>query len=169
MRLESQSRDWKARDLLGDFLRSTVISYAIGYCDFPFVIAPASKVYNAVGGGTGSGLACLMLERLSVDYGKKSKISFTVWACPQVATAVVEPYRLSFRASFEPLINESFFLHSRKQIPYHCAANVDPLGTTLCFACTPCLSTPMPPSWMLANACGAFRRLFDGLSHGREH
>merc|ERR1711970_868068 len=38
------------------------------------------------------GLGCLMLERLSVDYGKKSKISFTVWACPQVATAVVEPY-----------------------------------------------------------------------------
>jgi len=34
----------------------------------------------------------LMLERLSVDYGKKSKLSFTVWACPQVATAVVEPY-----------------------------------------------------------------------------
>ena len=33
-----------------------------------------------------------MLERLSVDYGKKSKISFTVWSCPQVATAVVEPY-----------------------------------------------------------------------------
>ena len=47
---------------------------------------------NAVGGGTGSGLACLMLERLSVDYGKKSKLSFTVWACPQIATAVVEPY-----------------------------------------------------------------------------
>ena len=49
-------------------------------------------VYNACGGGTGSGLGCLMLERLSVDYGKKSKISFTVWCCPQVATAVVEPY-----------------------------------------------------------------------------
>jgi len=49
-------------------------------------------VYNACGGGAGSGLGCLMLERLSVDYGKKSKISFTVWCCPQVATAVVEPY-----------------------------------------------------------------------------
>merc|ERR1711881_674712 len=24
--------------------------------------------------------------------GKKSKISFTVWPCPQVSTAVVEPY-----------------------------------------------------------------------------
>merc|ERR1711862_968567 len=49
-------------------------------------------IFNAVGGGTGSGLACLMLERLSVDYGKKSKLSFTVWCCPQIATAVVEPY-----------------------------------------------------------------------------
>jgi len=49
-------------------------------------------IFNAVGGGTGSGLACLMLERLSLDYGNKSKLSFTVWACPQVATAVVEPY-----------------------------------------------------------------------------
>merc|ERR1712117_416978 len=49
-------------------------------------------IFHACGGGTGSGLGCLMLERLSVDYGKKSKLSFTVWACPQVATAVVEPY-----------------------------------------------------------------------------
>merc|ERR1712093_56183 len=49
-------------------------------------------VFNACGGGTGSGLGCLLLERLSVDYGKKSKLSFTIWSCPQVATAVVEPY-----------------------------------------------------------------------------
>merc|ERR1712100_388469 len=49
-------------------------------------------IFHAVGGGTGSGLACLLLERLSVDYGKKSKLSFTVGACPQVPTAVVEPY-----------------------------------------------------------------------------
>merc|ERR1712228_379722 len=32
------------------------------------------------------------MGRLSVDYGKKTKLSFTIWACPQVATAVVEPY-----------------------------------------------------------------------------
>jgi len=31
-------------------------------------------VFNAVGGGTGSGLGALLLERLSVDYGKKSKL-----------------------------------------------------------------------------------------------
>jgi hypothetical protein len=28
------------------------------------------------GGGTGSGLGSLLLERLSVDYGRKSKLSF---------------------------------------------------------------------------------------------
>ena len=50
------------------------------------------SVYNACGSGTGSGLSCLTIERLYVDYGKKSNISFTVWCCPLVATAVVEPY-----------------------------------------------------------------------------
>ena len=44
-------------------------------------------VFNAVGGGTGSGLGSLLLERLSVDYGKKSKLGFTVYPSPQV-TAV---------------------------------------------------------------------------------
>jgi Tubulin/FtsZ family, GTPase domain len=43
-------------------------------------------VFNAVGGGTGSGLGSLLLERLSVDYGKKSKLGFTVYPSPQVTT-----------------------------------------------------------------------------------
>lgn len=33
-----------------------------------------------------------MLERLSVDYGKKSKLGFQVYPSPQVSTSVVEPY-----------------------------------------------------------------------------
>merc|ERR1712138_76483 len=49
-------------------------------------------VFNTVGGGTGSGLGSLLLERLSVDYGKKSKLGFCVYPSPQVSTAVVEPY-----------------------------------------------------------------------------
>ncbi|CAN7125475.1 unnamed protein product [Brassica rapa subsp. narinosa] len=49
-------------------------------------------VFNAVGGGTGSGVGSLLLERLSVDYGKKSKLGFTVYPSPQVSTSVVEPY-----------------------------------------------------------------------------
>ena len=49
-------------------------------------------VFHAVGGGTESVLGSLLLERLSVDYGKKSKLGFTVYPSPQVSTSIVEPY-----------------------------------------------------------------------------
>jgi len=49
-------------------------------------------MYNAVGGGTGSGLGCLLLERLSVEYGKKSKLNFCIWTSPNLSNCVVEPY-----------------------------------------------------------------------------
>ncbi|KAK9687576.1 alpha-tubulin [Basidiobolus ranarum] len=49
-------------------------------------------VFHSFGGGTGSGFGALLLERLSADYGKKSKLEFSVYPAPQVATAVVEPY-----------------------------------------------------------------------------
>ncbi|OBZ89207.1 Tubulin alpha-1C chain [Choanephora cucurbitarum] len=49
-------------------------------------------VFHSFGGGTGSGFGALLMERLSVDYGKKSKLEFTVYPAPQVATSVVEPY-----------------------------------------------------------------------------
>eukprot|EP00559_Dactyliosolen_fragilissimus_P009308 CAMPEP_0184855548 /NCGR_PEP_ID=MMETSP0580-20130426/761_1 /TAXON_ID=1118495 /ORGANISM="Dactyliosolen fragilissimus" /LENGTH=451 /DNA_ID=CAMNT_0027350089 /DNA_START=114 /DNA_END=1469 /DNA_ORIENTATION=+ len=49
-------------------------------------------VFHATGGGTGSGLGALLLERLSVDYGRKSKLSFAVSPSPNLSTAVVEPY-----------------------------------------------------------------------------
>lgn len=52
----------------------------------------AFLVYHAVGGGTGSGLGCLILERLSVDFGKKSKLNICTWPAPQISTSVVEPY-----------------------------------------------------------------------------
>ncbi|XVF14245.1 hypothetical protein REPUB_Repub09cG0041600 [Reevesia pubescens] len=37
-------------------------------------------------------LALCFFERLSVDYGKKSKLGFTVYPSPQISTSVVEPY-----------------------------------------------------------------------------
>ena len=36
-------------------------------------------VFRSFGGGTGSGFASLLMERLSVDYGKKSKLEFSVY------------------------------------------------------------------------------------------
>ncbi|KAF4043646.1 Tubulin C-terminal domain [Phytophthora infestans] len=49
-------------------------------------------VFNAVGGGTGSGFGSLLLERLSVDYGRKSKLGFTIYPSPLLSSAIVEPY-----------------------------------------------------------------------------
>jgi tubulin alpha len=49
-------------------------------------------VFHSVGGGTGSGFSALLLERLSVEYGKKSKLDFCIYPSPQISTSVVEPY-----------------------------------------------------------------------------
>lgn len=49
-------------------------------------------VFHSFGGGTGSGLGALLLERLSTDYGRKSKLEFCVYPAPQLSSSVVEPY-----------------------------------------------------------------------------
>merc|ERR1719356_2127643 len=49
-------------------------------------------VTHAVGGGTGSGMGMLILERLAVDYRKKSKIGFELYPSPNISTCIVEPY-----------------------------------------------------------------------------
>jgi len=49
-------------------------------------------INHAVGGGTGSGLGALILERIAVDYRKKSKIGFEIYPAPNISTCIVEPY-----------------------------------------------------------------------------
>jgi len=49
-------------------------------------------IFHSVGGGTGSGFGSLLLERLSLEYGKKSKLDFCVYPSPELSTCVVEPY-----------------------------------------------------------------------------
>uniref|UniRef100_G3TKG4 Tubulin alpha chain n=1 Tax=Loxodonta africana TaxID=9785 RepID=G3TKG4_LOXAF len=46
---------------------------------------------HSFSGATGSGFTSLLIECLSVDYGKKSKLELSVYPAPQVS-AVVEPY-----------------------------------------------------------------------------
>lgn len=43
-------------------------------------------IFHSFGGGTGSGFTSLLMERLSVDYGKKSKLEFSVYPAPQVCS-----------------------------------------------------------------------------------
>uniref|UniRef100_A0A8C4WZJ3 Tubulin alpha chain n=1 Tax=Eptatretus burgeri TaxID=7764 RepID=A0A8C4WZJ3_EPTBU len=49
-------------------------------------------MFHSFGGGTGSGFTSLLMERMSVDYGKKSKLEFAIYPAPQMSTAIVEPY-----------------------------------------------------------------------------
>ena len=46
-------------------------------------------IFHSLGGGTGSGFASLLAERLSLDYGKKTKMSFSITPAPQISTATV--------------------------------------------------------------------------------
>ena len=43
--------------------------------------------FHSTGGGTGSGFASLLLERLSIDYGKKTKLGFSV----RIKTSISRP------------------------------------------------------------------------------
>ncbi len=52
----------------------------------------AFHVNHSVGGGTGSGLGALILERIAVDYRKKSKIGFHIYPSPNLSTNVVDSY-----------------------------------------------------------------------------
>ena len=49
-------------------------------------------VFHSFCGGPGSGFGALVLECPSTDYGKKSKLEFSVYPAPTMANSVVEPY-----------------------------------------------------------------------------
>merc|ERR1712021_91663 len=69
-------------------------------------------VFNAVGGGTGSGLGSLLLERLSVDYGKKSKLGFTIYPSPQVISSLAASLR------FDGALNVDITEFQTNLVPY---------------------------------------------------
>ncbi|XP_054857090.1 tubulin alpha-1C chain-like [Eublepharis macularius] len=49
-------------------------------------------VLHSFRGGTGSGFTSLLMEHLSVDFGNKSKLQFSIYPAPQFSTTVVESY-----------------------------------------------------------------------------
>ena len=56
-------------------------------------------VFHSFGGGTGSGFTSLLLERLSVDYGKKSKLEFAIYPSPQVFILLVNLHLINQRVA----------------------------------------------------------------------
>lgn len=60
-------------------------------------------IINSLGGGTGSGFAALLLERLGIEYIKRTKFQIVIAPSSHLSTAVVDPYNgvLSMNASTE--------------------------------------------------------------------
>ncbi|KAL5261139.1 hypothetical protein ACHWQZ_G006995 [Mnemiopsis leidyi] len=82
-------------------------------------------VFHSFGGGTGSGFTSLLLERLSVDYGKKSKLEFAIYPAPQVATAVVEPYNSILTTHTTLEHSDCAFMVDNEAIYDICRRNLD--------------------------------------------
>ncbi|XP_035450180.1 tubulin alpha chain isoform X2 [Spodoptera frugiperda] len=49
-------------------------------------------IFRSFGGGTGSGFTALLLDSLSRDYGKLSKVEFAIYPSPKISPIIVEPY-----------------------------------------------------------------------------
>ena len=82
-------------------------------------------IFHSFGGGTGSGFASLLMERLSVDYGKKSKLEFCIYPAPQVSTAVVEPYNSILTTHTTLEHSDCAFMCDNEAIYDICRRNLD--------------------------------------------
>ena len=82
-------------------------------------------VFHSFGGGTGSGFTSLLMERLSVDYGKKSKLEFAIYPAPQIATAVVEPYNSILTTHTTLEHSDCAFMVDNEAIYDICRRNLD--------------------------------------------
>uniref|UniRef100_A0A8C0WEQ0 Tubulin alpha chain n=1 Tax=Castor canadensis TaxID=51338 RepID=A0A8C0WEQ0_CASCN len=82
-------------------------------------------IFHSFGGGTGSGFTSLLMERLSVDYGKKSKLEFSVYLAPQVSTAVVEPYNSILTTHTTLEHSDCAFMVDNEAIYDICRRNLD--------------------------------------------
>jgi len=90
-------------------------------------------VMHSMGGGTGSGFTSQLQEELTMEYGKKSKLQFSIYPSPQMGTAVVEPYNtvLSTHHSMEYVDcsfivdNEAVYEISKKKLDVQQPTYVD--------------------------------------------
>ena len=65
------------------------------------------------------------MERLSVDYGKKSKLEFAIYPAPQIATAVVEPYNSILTTHTTLEHSDCAFMVDNEAIYDICRRNLD--------------------------------------------
>lgn len=55
---------------------------------------------HSIGGGTGSGMACLLLQKIREEYPDRIISTFTVIPSPKVSDTVVEPYNATLSVPY---------------------------------------------------------------------
>jgi len=45
-------------------------------------------VFHSYGGGTGSGFSALLMEKMSYTFGKKAKLTFSIYPAPHVILTI---------------------------------------------------------------------------------
>jgi tubulin alpha len=82
-------------------------------------------IFHSYSGGTGSGFTSLLLEHISIDYGKKSRFLFSIYPAPQISSNVVGPYNsiLTTHTSFENC--DCSFMFDNEALYQICLRNLD--------------------------------------------
>uniref|UniRef100_A0A3Q3WSB6 Tubulin alpha chain n=1 Tax=Mola mola TaxID=94237 RepID=A0A3Q3WSB6_MOLML len=82
-------------------------------------------IFHSFGGGTGSGFTSLLMEKLSLEYGKKSKLEFAIYPAPKISTAVVEPYNAILTTHTTLEHSDCAFMVDNEAIYDICHRNMD--------------------------------------------
>ena len=64
-------------------------------------------IFHSFGGGTGSGFTALLMDNITLDYGKKSKLCFSIYPAPQV-----QPCEIPSNTIYSIIIFTSFHYDS---------------------------------------------------------
>lgn len=82
-------------------------------------------VFHSFSGGTGSGLSALLLERLKVDYPKKTKLEFAIYPSELLSSIIVEPYNSVLCTSTMLDNSEVSFMVDNQAMYDICLRNMD--------------------------------------------
>jgi tubulin alpha len=82
-------------------------------------------MFHSFGGGTGSGLGSLLLEKLALDYGRKSKLEFVVYPAQDVSVSVMEPYNTTLAAHCMLEHSDCAFMIDNQAMYDICHRNLD--------------------------------------------
>jgi tubulin alpha len=81
--------------------------------------------FHSFGGGTGAGFTSLLVEALSVDYGKKAKVTFSVAPSPKISTCITEPYNCVLGAQAFMEHSDVMFCVDNESLYDVCRRNLD--------------------------------------------